>query len=198
MIDVAIVDTGGANIASVQNALQRLGRSGTLVRDRASLFESSHIILPGVGAAGEAMRRLRASGLGDALRECSQPVLGICLGLQLLCDRSEENELDCLGVVPGVARRLRPAPARAVPHMGWNTVSGDRKSRLLAGIPPGTYFYFVHSYVVPVIDCTTGITGYGENFTSVLEHRNFFATQFHPERSSSQGAKVLANFLAVN
>ncbi len=198
MIDVAIVDTGGANIASVRYALARLGRSGTLVSNPEDLAGASHIILPGVGAAGEAMKRLHASGMADALRNCGQPVLGICLGLQLLCARSEEDGLDCLGVVPGSAQKLQATARRPVPHMGWNTVDFSQKSRLLKGVPTAARFYFVHSYAVPLMDCTTGSTDYGETFSSVIEHRNFFGTQFHPERSSTQGATVLANFMELS
>lgn len=196
--DVALVDAGGANLASVRYALERLGRSAELVSDPDALRRYGRVILPGVGASDDAMRRLRSRGLGDALAELTQPVLGICLGLQLLCERSEEGEEPCLGVFPGTARALAAAPGRPVPHMGWNRLQPQRPGRLLAGVDPQAWFYFVHSYAVEVSDRTVASADYGGPFAAVLERDNFHATQFHPERSASPGARLLQNFLELD
>jgi glutamine amidotransferase len=194
---IAIVDGGGANIASLQFALARLGQSGELTTDAALIRRAARVILPGVGAARDAMHRLRAARLTEVIPALTQPVLGICLGLQLLFDGSEEDAAECLGVLPGIARRFVADADHAVPHMGWNRVWQRPGSRLLAGVPDGAHFYFVHSYALPVTDFTTGRCEYGREFAAVVERDNFSATQFHPERSGEYGARVLANFLGA-
>jgi glutamine amidotransferase len=192
---VAIVDGGGANIASLQFALARLGVAGELTVDPAVIRSASHVILPGVGAARSAMERLQTTGLDAVIPELTQPVLGICLGLQLLFEKSEEENSACLGILPGSVLRFSPAPGRPVPHMGWNQVRRVRNSALLADIPDDSYFYFVHSYAAETGEMTVGCTEYGWPFSAVLESDNFLATQFHPERSGPLGSQVLRNFL---
>ncbi|MSR08268.1 MAG: imidazole glycerol phosphate synthase subunit HisH [Gammaproteobacteria bacterium] len=195
---VAIIDGGGANIASLQFALARLGAAGELTVDPAVISSATHVILPGVGAARSAMARLRQKGLASLIPQLTQPVLGICLGLQLLYETSEEDDVDCLGVLAGGVRRFVPAPGRPVPHMGWNQVMPVRSSPLLANVPANSYFYFVHSYAAGISPVTTGSADYGWQFSAVVESRNFLATQFHPERSGPLGARVLGNFLACH
>jgi glutamine amidotransferase len=192
---VAIIDGGGANIASLNFALDRLGWTGELTMDTETIRRASHVILPGVGAAKDAMNRLIAKGIDQCIRELQQPVLGICLGLQLLLDASEENDSQCLGVVPGTARKFETHADRPVPHMGWNNIIATRDSALLNGIPDGTYFYFVHSYALPVCADTLASTDYGLTFSAMVERNNYSATQFHPERSGPFGARILKNFL---
>lgn len=192
---VAIVDGGGANIASLQFALSRLGVSSTLTHDPSVIRSASHVILPGVGAARAAMDHLRDKGLARLIPELAQPVLGICLGLQLLFDHSEEDDSDCLGVIPGTVRRFTPATGRPVPHMGWNQVAAVRKCPLLADVADNNHFYFVHSYAAESGPMTVGLTEYGWAFSAVVEWKNFLGTQFHPERSGPLGARVLHNFL---
>jgi len=194
-VKVAIIDGGGANIASLRFALARLGVDGELTADPDAIRSASHVILPGVGAARAAMDRLRQKGLDVVIPRLTQPVLGICLGLQLLFERSEEDETECLGILKGVVRRFTPAPGRPVPHMGWNQVAATRDSRLLAGVADGSYFYFVHSYAAELGAATVGEAEYGWPFSAVVESGNFVATQFHPERSGILGARVLDNFL---
>lgn len=193
---VAVVDSGGANIASLLFALERLGFRGELTGDPGVIRAARHVILPGVGAAGAAMERLRARGLDDLIRGLTQPVLGICLGLQLLFETSAEDDTRCLGLIPGGARRFVPAPGRPVPHMGWNSIHPVRESALLRDIPDQAYFYFVHSYAVDPGPATVATTTYGFEFAAVLEQGNFLATQFHPERSGAAGSLLLRNFLS--
>jgi glutamine amidotransferase len=192
---VAIVDGGGANIASLKFALARLGVTGELTVDPDVIRSASHVILPGVGAARSAMNRLQVTGLDTVISGLTQPVLGICLGLQLLFEKSEEEHTDCLGILPGSVLRFSPAPGRPVPHMGWNQVRRVRDSALLADVPDDSYFYFVHSYAAETGETTVGCTEYGWPFAAVVESGNFLATQFHPERSGPLGAQVLRNFL---
>ena len=193
---VVIVDNGGANVASLFHALARLGHTPELTSSADKVRAASHVLLPGVGAAGDAMRRLRDTGLDTVIPRLTQPVLGICLGMQLLYEFSEENDVECLGAIPGRAARLR-ANGLPVPHMGWNQLEPVAGSALLEGIRSGDYAYFVHSFAVPVGEETLARTEYGEPFSAVIAHRNFLAAQFHPERSAATGATFLRNFLSI-
>ena len=195
MSEVALVDAGGANLGSVQYALERLGARTRLVRDAAGLDGARRVILPGVGAAPEAMRRLQSQGLVEPLRRLQVPLLGICLGMQLLYERSEEGDVECLGLLPGVVRRLHPALGIRVPHMGWNRLLPLRDSALLAGLPERPYAYFVHGYAAPVTHDTVATCDHGGLFTAVVQHGLHAGAQFHPERSADTGARILQNFL---
>ena len=195
--DVVIVASGGANIASLQFALERLEVASSVSADPATIRAATHVILPGVGAAADAMSRLRRDRLHDVIPTLRQPVLGICLGMQLLFEASDEGHTDCLGIIPGRAARFTEAAGRPVPHIGWNTLDIDRECGLLAGIASGDYAYFVHSYALPPGAATVASTGYGGPFTACVAWHNFFGAQFHPERSAAVGARVLQNFLAV-
>jgi imidazole glycerol-phosphate synthase subunit HisH len=192
-----VIVATGANVASVAYALERLGARAEVTADPERVARATHVILPGVGAAAEAMRQLRAAQLDRLIPTLTQPVLGICLGLQLLCESSDEGDTQCLGVLAGRARRLAGAPGRAVPHMGWNTLTNCRPYRLLAGIASGTYAYFVHSYVLPLGPATAATCDYGGVFTAAASRGNFHGVQFHPERSAVVGARILGNFLAL-
>lgn len=198
MKDVALIDSGGANIASLQFALERLGARSVFTRDPVTIGSASHVILPGVGAARDAMDRLEAAGLVDVVRHLAQPVLGICLGLQLLAQHSEEDDTACIGVVTGKARRLHAAPESPVPNMGWCAISDRVEHPLVEGINEGNWFYFVHSYALEPAAHTIATAKHTTPFTAILSDRNFHATQFHPERSSAAGARLLANFLALD
>ncbi len=196
-IGVAIIDCGGANIASLTNALDRLGIESTLTTDSRSIQNASHVILPGVGAAADAMQRLENEQLVDVIGKLKQPVLGICLGLQLLADSSEEDQAQCLGVIPTVAKALPALPHSPVPNMGWCQVHQTAPHDLFAGIDDDSYFYFVHSFALAQGDYTLATADHAEPFTAVLAQDNFFAAQFHPERSATAGAKFLDNFLRI-
>lgn len=196
--DIVIVASGGANIASLRFALERLGAAAEVSSDPQRILRASHVILPGVGAAPDAMARLRSSGLDTLIRALTRPVLGICLGMQLLHESSEEGGARCLGVIPGAAVRLPQAPGRPVPHMGWNTIDIDRSSPLLEGLGARDYAYFVHSYAVPQSDTTIASCRYGAAFAACVAWGNFFGVQFHPERSAAAGARVLRNFIGLH
>ncbi len=194
---VAIVDSGGANIASLRFALNRLGVDATLSTDAKTIQNASHVILPGVGAAAAAMQRLERTGLDDLIPALEQPVLGICLGMQLLAEASEEDNAKCLGVIPGIARKLPASPDAPVPNMGWSRVSVTNDHPLLQGIADGEYFYFLHSYALPRNGSTLATANHSGDFMAIMAQGNFFAAQFHPERSSRAGAQLLANFLEL-
>ena len=195
--DVVIIANGGANIASLQFALQRLGTSSAVSASARKIREASHVILPGVGAAADAMVRLRQNNLDTLIPSLKQPVLGICLGMQLLFEASDEGDTLCLGVIPGRAARFRQESGLPVPHMGWNTLKIERPSALLVGVPSDSYAYFVHSYALGLSSATVAASEYGEPFSACVEWRNFLGAQFHPERSSLVGAQVLQNFLSL-
>jgi glutamine amidotransferase len=192
-----IIPSCGSNLASLQFALERLGVDVPLTEDVARIRAASHVILPGVGAAAPGMERLAAAGLVDLIPTLTQPVLGICLGMQLLFASSEEEQTPCLGVIDAEVRRLPASPDLPVPQMGWNDLEVVGESPLLAGVPSGTYAYFVHSYAAPVGPYTRAVATYGVPFSAVVQQGNFFGTQFHPERSSRGGAQILDNFLNI-
>jgi len=199
---VAIVDNGGANIASLRHALRRLGVESYVTSDRRQLQAAERVILPGVGAAADAMSRLRALGLDETIRALEQPVLGICLGMQLLFRASEEAEFaaetPCLGLIDERVRRMRARPDMPVPHMGWNRLSIERDTPLLRGIDDGAHVYFVHSFAAPAGPWALATCDYGVRFAAVVQHGNFQGTQFHPERSAGTGSRLLANFLELH
>jgi glutamine amidotransferase len=192
---VVLVDAGGTNIGSMRYALRRLGVDACVSDDASKIQSATHVILPGVGAAAPGMKRLRDAGLVDVMCALEQPVLGVCLGMQLLFEHSEEGDTECLGVVPGRVQRLADHRVR-VPHMGWNTTTVEKENHVLDKTDEG-YAYYVHSYAAPLGDFTVAISTHGETFSAMIQRRNFFGAQFHPERSASLGAKVLQNFLAL-
>ena len=194
---IAIIDSGGANIASLLFALQRLGYDASLTTDVDVIGSADRVVLPGVGAAADAMQRLRDNGLVDLIRGLQQPVLGICLGMQLLADASEEEDVDCLGIIPGVARRLQVRDGFPVPNMGWCPITKMTEAPVLEGIDDGSYFYFVHSYALPPSEYTIATARHADAFSAVVGRDNFIAAQFHPERSSADGARLLRNFLEM-
>jgi glutamine amidotransferase len=196
--DVVIIASGGANIASLQFALQRLNMPSTVTADAGRIRSATHVILPGVGAAADAMSRLRLAKLDQLIPTLRQPVLGICLGMQLLYEASAEGSAQCLGIIPGRAERFVDSPSRPVPHMGWNTLDIQRESALLQGLGDDDYAYYVHSYALPIGAATVASTCYGAPFSACVEWRNFFGAQFHPERSAAVGSRLLQNFLKVN
>jgi glutamine amidotransferase len=197
MAKVVLIDAGGTNIGSVRYALQRLGVDAPLSSDANEIRAATHVILPGVGAAAPGMARLRESRLIEVVRGLTQPVLGVCLGMQLLFEHSEESDTPCLGVIPASLRRFTRNDDLRVPHMGWNSLRIERASPLLAGIDGDAFAYFVHSYAAPVGSYTLASCDYGNAFSAVVQRDNFYGAQFHPERSASVGAKLLENFISL-
>ena len=199
--DLALIDAGGANLGSVMYALRRIGAAPRLVRDADALGDPERILLPGVGAAAPSMALLRSRGLDVALRASEAPLLGVCVGLQLLFEGSEEGDVDCLGLLPGRVRKLAGGPGLRIPHMGWNTLRFRAPaSPLLAGIDDGAHAYFVHSFAVPVGEAGDAVladTDHGARFAAVVGRGRRFGAQFHPERSSATGLRLLDNFLKL-
>jgi imidazole glycerol-phosphate synthase subunit HisH len=193
--DPVIIGGCGANLASLRFALERLGADVPVTEDPERAERASHVILPGVGAAAPAMARLRETGFVELIPTLSQPVLGICLGMQLLFAASDEEDTPCLGVIDARVERLARGSSLPVPQMGWNELDVVGDSKLLDGIDDGAYAYFVHSYAAPPGDYTRAVADYGGRFSAVVERSNFHGTQFHPERSSRVGAQILENFL---
>jgi glutamine amidotransferase len=196
--NVAIIDSGGANIASLRFALNRLHARSTLTSNPDVIRDASHVILPGVGAAADAMQRLKSQKLNSLIPTLSQPVLGICLGMHLLAERSEEQDTQCLGIIAGSARKLAADLDNRVPNMGWSRVSLKNEHELFVDIDDGSYFYFLHSYALPVDEYALATAEHSESFTAILSSNNFYATQFHPERSAKAGAQLIRNFLALS
>jgi glutamine amidotransferase len=199
---LAIIDSGGANISSVIFALRRLGADPVFTSDASVIQSADNVILPGVGAAATAMQRLDELGLVECIQNLKQPVLGICLGMQLLFESSSEDQqgaerVACLGLLDGNLEKLQASEGIRVPHMGWNTTSTVRQHQLLAGLPENPWFYFVHSYRAPLNSSTLASCRHGETFAAIVSQGNFHGAQFHPERSARHGARFLANFLEL-
>jgi imidazole glycerol-phosphate synthase subunit HisH len=194
---IVIIDSGGANIASVQFALERLGAESVLTKDVRMIRSADKVLLPGVGAAPIAMQNLAAYGLVDCIRGLTQPVMGICLGMQLLFAISPEGNTPLFGIFDADCETFTPAKGRSVPHMGWNRLSKQQDHPLLAGVDEGTHVYFVHSYFAPVTAQTIATASYGNEFTAIIAENNFMGCQFHPEKSGLVGAQILRNFLEM-
>ena len=197
-MSLAIIDSGGANINSVRHALRRLGTEPVFTADATIIRNADRVILPGVGAAGAAMSRLRELDLLDCIRDLRQPVLGICLGMQLLFERSDEDAVECLGIIPGKLQKMQATNGLRVPHMGWNTTKAVREDPLLNGLPEDPWFYFVHSYSAPTGESTLATCTHGKPFAAIVRKQNFYGAQFHPERSARYGARLLSNFLETS
>jgi glutamine amidotransferase len=195
-MNVAIVKYNAGNIRSVTYALNRLGIEPCITDEPESLKSADKVIFPGVGEASTAMRYLKDRNLDMLIPELKQPVLGICLGLQLMCASSEEGSTNCLGIFPNQVKQFRQAPK--VPHMGWNTLEVTKQSDLFQHIDEGAHLYYVHSYYAEVASNTLATTTYGETFSAILNKENFYAIQAHPEKSSTAGEQLLKNFLSLN
>jgi imidazole glycerol-phosphate synthase subunit HisH len=191
-VKIVIVDVGCGNIGSVAVAFERFGLAPVVSGDAEAIASAEKVILPGVGAAGYAMAQIETRGLKGPLRALKQPVLGICLGMQLLFERSEEDATDCLGIIAGSVRRLDPTPGMPVPHMGWSrlTTSDDR-----LGLQDGDYVYFAHSFACDPVPETAASAEYGREIPAVVRSGNWLGAQFHPERSGEAGARFLKSFL---
>ncbi len=196
---VAIVHLGAGNTASVQFALERLGADAVITSDPAVIADADRLVLPGVGAAGYAMARMAELGLTEIIKAFERPLIGLCLGQQLLFETSEENGgATLLGFIPGEVRRLDVGPDRPVPHMGWTRLEGLKDDPILEGVASGAYAYFVHSFVCPDTDATIACADYGTEVPAMVRTGNRWGCQFHPERSAQAGARILQNFLSLS
>ena len=194
---IAIIDYGCGNLRSVENALDRLGCEYRLTADPAEIIAAKKVILPGVGSAAAAMDKLRESGLIPVVKGLRRPMLGICVGMQVLCRDSEEGPAECMGVFDAHVRRFPEDPQAKVPHMGWNQL-GNLDGKLFKGMEGGAYVYFVHSYYAGLCNDTVATCRHGNTlFSAALRYENFYGTQFHPEKSGDVGEQILKNFLAL-
>lgn len=200
---IAILDYDAGNIKSVEKAVQLLGQEVTITRDRREVLNADKVILPGVGAFGDAMGKIRQYGLYEVIHEVVEqgtPFLGICLGLRLLFERSEESPgVEGLGILKGEILRIPETPGLKIPHMGWNSLEFRNNGRLFENLPEESYVYFVHSYYLRAADekIVTAVTEYGTQIHASVEQGNVFACQFHPEKSSDAGIQILKNFVAI-
>jgi len=197
-LKIAILDYGIGNIRSVQNALARLGQDSFVSSNPQELAEADKLIFPGVGSAGFVMKQLKEKGLDKFLQKYKNPVLGICLGMQLLFDASEEDETECLGIISGRVKKFDASKCKTIPHISWNLINGQENNDLFKDIPQGSFVYFVHSYFAPISENTIAECFYGERFSAAIRKDNFWGTQFHPEKSGDIGSQILKNFLNLS
>lgn len=193
---IAIVDYKMGNLRSVENALKRLGAEFCVTADPVVIRSADRVLLPGVGNAAEAMENLRKAGLVEVIRSLRRPVLGICVGMQVMCRHSEEGDVECLNIFDARVKRFVPAPDVKVPHMGWNRI-GNLESKLFKGLDGGSYVYFVHSYYPELCPDTIATSHHDVMFSAALKYENFYGTQFHPEKSGDVGERIIENFLKL-
>lgn len=193
---IAIIDYKMGNLRSVENALKRLGAEFVVTADAEVIRRADRVLLPGVGNAAEAMENLRKADLVDVIRSLRRPVLGICVGMQVMCRHSEEGDAKCLGIFDAHVKRFVPTAEEKVPHMGWNSI-GNLESKLFKDIKGGEMVYYVHSYYPELCPDTIATTRHGEMFSAALKYENFYGTQFHPEKSGDVGERIIANFLKL-
>lgn len=196
---IAVVNYGMGNLRSVTNALTALGCEWTVTSDADVIRSADKVLLPGVGNAAEAMEKIHALGLDSVIRGLRQPVLGICVGLQVMCRDSEEGNVKCLGIFDSHVKKFVPSPEAKVPHMGWNSISNfDKKSKIFSGLPSGSFVYYVHSFYPTLCQDTAATTRHGDVlFSAALRWENFYGTQFHPEKSGDTGSRILKNFVEL-
>ena len=193
---IAIVDYKMGNLRSVENALKRLVAEYVVTADAEVIKSADRVLLPGVGNAAEAMENLRAASLVDTIKQLRRPVLGICVGMQVMCRHSEEGDVDCLNIFDARVKRFTPSADVKVPHMGWNTI-GNLETKLFKGLEGGSYVYFVHSYYPELCPDTIATSSHGMMFSAALKYENFYGTQFHPEKSGDVGERIIENFLKL-
>ena len=193
---VAIIDYKMGNLRSVENVLKRLGAEFCVTADAAVIRAADRVLLPGVGNAAEAMHNLREAGLVEVIRSLRRPVLGICVGMQVMCRHSEEGDTPCLGIFDSRVKRFEPTAELKVPHMGWNKI-GNLESKLFKDLEGGSYVYYVHSYYPELCPDTIATSTHGVMFSAALKYENFYGTQFHPEKSGDVGERIIENFLKL-
>lgn len=193
---IAIIDYRMGNLRSVENALRRLGADFRVTADACEIQRADRVLLPGVGNAAEAMENLRRAELVQVIRDLRRPVLGICVGMQVMCRHSEEGDAECIGIFDARVRRFCPTATEKVPHMGWNRIA-NMETKLFKGIEGGDYVYFVHSYYAGLCSDTIATARHGQLFSAALKYENFYGTQFHPEKSGDVGEHILKNFLEL-
>ena len=193
---VAIIDYKMGNLRSVENALKRLGSEFCVTADPAVIRAADRVLMPGVGNAAEAMHNLREAGLVEVIRSLRRPVLGICVGMQVMCRHSEEGDTPCLGIFDSHVKRFSPTSEQKVPHMGWNKI-GNLETKLFKGLEGGSYVYYVHSYYPELCPDTIATSNHGVMFSAALKYENFYGTQFHPEKSGDVGERIIENFLKL-
>ena len=193
---VAIIDYKMGNLRSVENALKRLGSEFCVTADPAVIRAADRVLMPGVGNAAEAMHNLREAGLVEVIRSLRRPVLGICVGMQVMCRHSEEGDTPCLGIFDSHVKRFTPTSEQKVPHMGWNKI-GNLETKLFKGLEGGSYVYYVHSYYPELCPDTIATSNHGVMFSAALKYENFYGTQFHPEKSGDVGERIIENFLKL-
>ena len=193
---IAVIDYNMGNIRSLGNALQRLGAEWKLTADHDEIRRADRVILPGVGNAAEAMENLKRLQLPEVIWRLRRPVLGICVGMQVMCRHSEEGDAECMGIFDAKVSRFREEPGVKVPHMGWSRIA-NLDSKLFKDVPRGSYVYFVHSYYAPLCPDTIATARHPEMYSAALKYENFYGCQFHPEKSGDVGEKILDNFLRL-
>lgn len=195
---IAVIDYGAGNIRSVVEAFRRNGADCCVTADHETILRASGVVIPGVGEAAHAMSQLRQRGLDNVIRNLTVPVLGICIGMQILCSRSEEGDTGCLGIFDCEVQHLSASdPTLKIPHMGWDTVS-DLKGPLFEGLGDGSWMYFVHSFAANLCHETAAVTDYCAPFSAALQKDNFMGVQFHPEKSAAAGARLISNFITIS